>query len=112
MPPAPSRRFRRTSAGASAALTRADASASSPTPDKPAPKRDRPARGYRVPWADLLKKVFAVDVLVTASLGLFRERIEGWRGAPQSVSSHAFAGRRFNPRSWGPIIYLTVTYGN
>ncbi len=30
---------------------------------------------------------------VTASLGLFRERIEGWRGAPQSVGSHAFADR-------------------
>ncbi|HEU4385963.1 MAG TPA: GMC family oxidoreductase [Anaeromyxobacteraceae bacterium] len=28
---------------------------------------------------------------VTASLALFRERIEGWRGAPQSVGSHAFA---------------------
>lgn len=30
---------------------------------------------------------------VTASLGLFRERIEGWRGAPQSVGSHALADR-------------------
>jgi choline dehydrogenase-like flavoprotein len=30
---------------------------------------------------------------VTASLGVFRERIEGWRGAPQSVASHAFADR-------------------
>ena len=30
-----------------------------PTPAK----LDRPARTYRVPWADLLKKVFAVDVL-------------------------------------------------
>ncbi len=27
------------------------------------PQVDRPARTYRVPWADLLRKVFAVDVL-------------------------------------------------
>jgi len=28
-------------------------------------RRDRPARTYRVPWADLLTKVFAVDVLAS-----------------------------------------------
>jgi hypothetical protein len=29
----------------------------------PTASLDRPARVYRVPWADLLKKVFALDVL-------------------------------------------------
>ena len=46
-----------------AAPTPADASASSSTPVQAPPRLDRPARTYRVPWADLLKKVFAVDVL-------------------------------------------------
>ncbi len=46
-----------------AALTPADASASSTRSGKPPRRHDRPARSYRVPWADLLKKVFAVDVL-------------------------------------------------
>ena len=43
----------------------ADASArsSSSRSGKSPRKHDRPARTYRVPWADLLKKVFAVDVL-------------------------------------------------
>ncbi len=36
---------------------------SPPAEGKPPGKRDRPARTYRVPWADLLRKVFAVDVL-------------------------------------------------
>jgi hypothetical protein len=43
--------------------TPADASASSSTSGKPPRRHDRPTRSYRVPWADLLKKVFAVDVL-------------------------------------------------
>ncbi len=30
---------------------------------------------------------------VAASIGLFRQRIEGWSGAPQSVGSHHFADR-------------------
>ncbi len=46
-----------------AAPTPAGASASSSTPADPPPRLDRPARSYRVPWADLLKKVFALDVL-------------------------------------------------
>ncbi len=37
--------------------------ASSSTPAKPPRGHDRPTRSYRVPWADLLRKVFAVDVL-------------------------------------------------
>ncbi len=45
--------------------TPADASASSSAPALPPRRRrlDRSARTYRVPWADLLRKVFAVDVL-------------------------------------------------
>jgi hypothetical protein len=46
-----------------AVLTRAIASTSSSATGKPAPRGDRPARSYRVPWAELLKKVLAVDVL-------------------------------------------------
>jgi len=46
-----------------AAPTRADTFASSSTPVQAPPRLDRPARTYRVPWADLLRKVFAVDVL-------------------------------------------------
>jgi hypothetical protein len=30
---------------------------------------ERPARSYRVPWADLLKKVFAIDVLAWPDCG-------------------------------------------
>ena len=42
----------------------ADPSAASPPAvGHPPRKRDLPTRTYRVPWADLLKKVFAVDVL-------------------------------------------------
>ncbi len=44
--------------------TPADASSASiSTPGMRQEKRDRPARTYRIPWADLLKRVFAVDVL-------------------------------------------------
>jgi len=59
--------------------------ASTPMPEQPAaaaapvsasrgetPRRDpdlEPARIYRVPWADLLKKVFAVDVLACPDCG-------------------------------------------
>ncbi len=46
-----------------AAPTPADASASSSTLAQLPRRLDRPARTYRVPWADLLRKVFAVDVL-------------------------------------------------
>jgi len=35
----------------------------------PTASRDRPARVYRVPWADLLRKVFAVDVLACPDCG-------------------------------------------
>ncbi len=45
------------------APTPAGASASSSTPAQPLRRLDRRARTYRVPWADLLKRVFAVDVL-------------------------------------------------
>jgi len=44
------------------APTPAEASSSS-TPAQPPRRRDRSARSYRIPWADLLRKVFAVDVL-------------------------------------------------
>ncbi len=59
--------------------------ASSPAPEQPAhapapvsasrgetPRRDPvldPARIYRVPWANLLKKVFAIDVLACPECG-------------------------------------------
>jgi hypothetical protein len=35
----------------------------------PPPPRDRPARAYRIPWADLLRKVFALDVLACPDCG-------------------------------------------
>ena len=45
--------------------------ASDPTPSPPSsrPKPNTGARTYRVPWADLLKKVFAVDVLACPDCG-------------------------------------------
>ncbi len=32
-------------------------------------RRDRPARTHRAPWAELLKKVFALDVLASPDCG-------------------------------------------
>ncbi len=55
-----------------AAPTPADASAPSSTPAKPPRRHDRPPRSYRVPWADLLRKVFAVDVLACPCGGRLR----------------------------------------
>jgi hypothetical protein len=42
-----------------------------PTPSPPSskPKANTGTRTYRLPWADLLKKVFAVDVLACPDCG-------------------------------------------
>ena len=39
------------------------------TEAQPKPKANTGTRSYRVPWADLLKKVFAVDVLACPDCG-------------------------------------------
>jgi hypothetical protein len=53
-----------------------DAAAGDRPPDRAAPELDAkaaherpPLRTYRVPWADLLKKVFALDVLACPECG-------------------------------------------
>lgn len=55
---------------AAAPQAHAPAAAARPV-DGPAPTsfRDRPARVYRVPWADLLRRVFALDVLACPDCG-------------------------------------------
>jgi len=47
----------------------AEAPAPTPSPPSSMPKANPGARTYRVPWADLLKKVFAVDVFACPDCG-------------------------------------------
>ena len=47
----------------------ADAPEPMPSPPSSKPKANTGTRSYRVPWADLLKKVFAVDVLACPDCG-------------------------------------------
>lgn len=65
--------------------------------------RDRPARSYRIPWADLLRKVFAVDVLACPDCGgrlrvlAFIEGAHGSLMANGRVSGHALRGIELPP---------------
>jgi hypothetical protein len=54
-----------------ARVVRAPAKVSEPTPSPPSskPEASPGARTYRVPWAELLKKVFAVEVLACLDCG-------------------------------------------